>query len=220
MTVTQIDRLESRFLRRLELLRGWWLQRRGVAAGIRLGLGSGVRILYPGCLTVGDDVTIEGPSYLHCLSERGVRIGAHTSIARNLWLHCGGTELDHAHGFFVIGDYSFVGPNAVMGCGGGIIIGHHVLFGPNVTVSSENHVLDDPATTIDEQGVTRRGVIIEDDCWIASQVVVLDGVTIGQGAVVAAGAVVASDVPPYTVVAGVPARVVRRRGKPMGESSD
>lgn len=207
------DKIDRRAARRLELLRGWLMQCRGVTAGIRFGLGPGVRIIYPRCLIIGDDVTIEGPGYLHCLSRWGVRIGHHTSIARNLWLHCGGTLEDYDHGFFEIGEHSFIGPNAVIGAGGGIRIGSHVFFGPDVVVSSENHVFDDPDKRIDEQGVTRKGVVIEDGCWIASKAVVLDGVTIGRGAVVAAGAVVARDVPPNNIVMGVPAKVIRYRGQ-------
>ena len=99
-----------------------------------------------------------------------------------------------------------------LGAGGGIAIGDHVLFGPDVVVSSENHLFDDVDKRIDEQGVTRHGVVIEDDCWIASKAVILDGVLIVRGSVVAAGSVVTCDVPPYSVVAGVPAKVIRQRG--------
>jgi acetyltransferase-like isoleucine patch superfamily enzyme len=198
--------------RRQELLRGWWLERRGAVAGRRFGVGPGLRVLYPECLTVGDDVTIEGPGYLHCLSEAGVCIGSHTSIARNLHLHCGGEPNDCAHGNFEIGDHCYIGPNAVMGAGGGIRIGNNVLFGPDVVVSSENHRFDDPHELISSQGVARLGVVIRDGCWIASKAVILDGVTLGAGSIVAAGAVVARDVPPKAIVAGVPARVIRYRG--------
>jgi acetyltransferase-like isoleucine patch superfamily enzyme len=62
-----------------------------------------------------------------------------------------------------------------------------------------------------EQGVTQKGVVIEDDCWIAANSVILDGVRIGRGSVVAAGAVVSRDVPPFSIVAGVPARVIKNR---------
>ena len=62
-----------------------------------------------------------------------------------------------------------------------------------------------------EQGVTRQFVVIEDDCWIASHSVILAGVTVGRGSIVAAGSVVTTDVPPYSIVAGVPARVIRPR---------
>lgn len=208
-----INSLLMKWERRQELLRGRWLRQRGVSAGQRFGVGPNLRILYPECLVVGDDVTIEGPGYLHCLSQRGVRIGSHTSIARNLWLHCGGTAEEHAHGFFEIGDHSFIGPNAVMGAGGGISIGNDVLFGPDVIVSSENHNIDDPRLLIREQGVNRKGVIIEDGCWIGSRAVILDGVRLSAGAVVAAGAVVTRGVPPGAIVAGVPARIIRFRGE-------
>jgi acetyltransferase-like isoleucine patch superfamily enzyme len=59
--------------------------------------------------------------------------------------------------------------------------------------------------------VKKEKVVIEDDCWIASNSILLAGVTIGKGSIVAAGSVVTQDVPPYSVVAGVPARVIKNR---------
>lgn len=208
-----IDEIGMRLARRQELLRGWWLRRRGATVGQRFGLGPGVRVHFPHCLVVGDDVTICENSYLHCLSARGVRIGSHTSIDRNLWLHCGGTPSDHDHGYFEIGERSFVGCNAVMGAGGGIRIGNHVLIGQGVNIHAESHRFADPARLIREQGVGYRGIVVEDDVWIGSKATILDGVTIGRGAVIGAGAVVTRSVPPYAIVAGVPARVVGTRGE-------
>jgi acetyltransferase-like isoleucine patch superfamily enzyme len=66
------------------------------------------------------------------------------------------------------------------------------------------------------QGMTRDGIFIEDDVWVAAHAVVLDGVRIGRGSVVAAGAVVTEDVPPYTIVGGVPARAIGHRLEPEG----
>ena len=211
--ISWLNRWEHRIERRLQLLRGQVARWRGARVGKRFGLGRGIRLLYPTCFQAGNDVTIEDYAFLHCLSKKGVRIGSHTSVARNLWLHCGGMPDTYSHGFFEIGEHSFIGPNAVMGAGGGIRIGNYVLFGPDVVVSSENHRFDDPDTRIRDQGVTRKGVVIEDDCWIASKAVILDGVTVGRGSVVAAGAVVTRDVPSYSVVAGIPAEVIRRRGE-------
>jgi carbonic anhydrase/acetyltransferase-like protein (isoleucine patch superfamily) len=212
-TINKLDIWEARLERRLQLARGRWAQWRGVRAGQRFGLGAGLRILFPGCLEVGDDVTIEGPGYLHCLSERGVRIGGHTSIARNVWLHCGGSLEDHAHGWFEIGSHSFIGCNAVLGAGGGIRIGNNVLIGQGVHIHAENHIFHDTARPIREQGVHYQGVVIEDDVWIGSGAMILDGVTVGRGAVVAAGAVVTRSAPSMGIVAGVPARLIRRRGR-------
>jgi acetyltransferase-like isoleucine patch superfamily enzyme len=85
------------------------------------------------------------------------------------------------------------------------------MMSPGVRIFAENHRFADPTVIMKEQGVTRARVVIEDDCWIASGSTILAGVRIGRGSVVAAGAVVTKSVPPYSVVAGVPARVVRSR---------
>jgi acetyltransferase-like isoleucine patch superfamily enzyme len=211
--ITGLDLWEARIERRLQLARGRWASWRGASVGARFGLDRGVRILYPGFLVAGNDVTIEGPSYLHCLSAFGVRIGSHTSIARNVWLHCGGTPVGHDHGGCEIGEHSFIGCNAVLGAGGGIRIGSNVLIGQSVNIHAENHAFADSSRLIREQGVSYQGVVIEDDVWIGSKATILDGVTIGRGAVVGAGAVVTKSVPPYAIVAGVPARVVGIRGE-------
>jgi acetyltransferase-like isoleucine patch superfamily enzyme len=85
------------------------------------------------------------------------------------------------------------------------------MISPRVSIYAENHVFTDHAQTIKSQGVVRKNVIIEDDCWIAANSIILAGVTIGKGSVVAAGSVVATDVAPYSVVGGVPARLIKKR---------
>jgi len=206
---TWLDSWEARIERRLQLLRGWWVRKRGARVGARFGVGRLVHILYPTCFQAGDDVTIEEFAYLHCLSPRGVRFGSHTSVAPNLWLSCGRTS-DNP-GYFEIGDYSYIGPNGVMGAGGPIVIGNHVQMGPNVTITAENHLFDEPHLRIDQQGLSHAGIIIEDDCWVGGGAIILDGVRIGCGSVIGAGAVVTESIPPYSVAVGVPARVLRRR---------
>jgi acetyltransferase-like isoleucine patch superfamily enzyme len=213
MSEVWLDRvLLRRWRRRLELWRGRWLCLRGARAGRRFGIGRGVTVEHPHCLHAGDDVTICEYSYLHCLSERGVRIGSHTSVDRNLWLHCGGKPDDHAHGYFEIGERSSIGCNAVMGAGGGIRIGNYVLIGQCVNFHAESHVFEDGTRLIREQGVRYQGIVIEDDVWIGSKATILDGVTVGRGAVVGAGAVVTRSIEPFAIAAGVPARVVGFRG--------
>jgi carbonic anhydrase/acetyltransferase-like protein (isoleucine patch superfamily) len=207
--ITWNDRLQQRVERRLQLARGWWVRLRGARVGARFGLGRQVRVLYPRCLWAGDDVTIEEYAYLHCLSARGVRFGSYSSVGRNLWLSCGRSSA--SPGYFELGDYSFIGPNAVMGAGGPIVIGSHVQIGPNVILVAENHMFSDPTRLIDEQGVSHEGICIEEDCWIGAGVTIVDGVRIGRGSVVGAGAVVSRSIPRYSVAIGVPARVVRSR---------
>ena len=212
-TLSWMDVLMLKMERRAELLRGRMLRMRGARTGARFGLGRAVRVLYPGCLSAGDDVTILDYSYLHCLSEQGVRFGNFTSIDRNLWLHCGGTPEDHAHGFFEIGEHSFIGCNAVIGAGGGIKIGSHTQIGQAVNMHAENHRFEDAATPIDEQGVSYQGIVIEDEVWIGSKVTILDGVTIGRGAVVGAGALVNKPIPCFGIAVGVPAKIIGYRGE-------
>ena len=98
-----------------------------------------------------------------------------------------------------------------MGCSGLITIGNNVMMSPGVSIYAENHNFLDSTLPMKEQGVTVSFVTIEDDCWIASNSCILAGVTIGKGSVVAAGSVVTKNVPPYSVVAGIPATVIKSR---------
>jgi acetyltransferase-like isoleucine patch superfamily enzyme len=110
-----------------------------------------------------------------------------------------------------LGNNSNIGPYSYIGCSGYVEIGDNVMISPRVSIYSENHNTDTTALPIKEQGVTRSFVKIEDDCWIAANSVILAGVTIGHGSVVAAGSVVTKDVPPYSIVAGIPARIIHKR---------
>lgn len=203
----QVQRVE----RRVQLLRGRLLRVRGAGAGTRFGVGPSLKVVYPAFLHVQNDVTIEGPGYLHCLSHEGVYIGDHSSIAPYLWLHCGATPEAMGCGFFRLGSHSFIGPYGSMGAAGGITIGNHVQLGPRVSIVAENHCFEDATRRIDQQGVWHQGVIIEDDCWIGAGAIILDGVSVGTGSVIGAGAVVTRSIPAFSVAVGCPARVIRSR---------
>ena len=73
-----------------------------------------------------------------------------------------------------------------------------------------NHNFDDANKRIDEQGVSTSQTVIDDDVWIGANAVILSGVTISTHSVVAAGAVVTKDVPPHSLVAGVPANIIKK----------
>ncbi|MCB0159199.1 MAG: acyltransferase, partial [Caldilineaceae bacterium] len=111
--------------------------------------------------------------------------------------------------FIRIGQDSLIGELNVLRGQGGITIGDRVYTAPLVQMLAVNHVYQDPDRPMVEQGITARGIVIEDDVWIGAGAVITDGVRVGKGAVVAAGAVVTRDVPAHTVVGGVPARVLR-----------
>ena len=117
-----------------------------------------------------------------------------------------------------IGDHVFIGRNAEFICSRAqIIIGDHVMFGPHVFMITGGHRTDIQGRYMDEIGNDEkrpeddRNIVLEGDNWIGANVTVLRGVTIGEGAVVAAGAVVTKDVPPYSIVGGVPAKVIKMR---------
>jgi acetyltransferase-like isoleucine patch superfamily enzyme len=116
---------------------------------------------------------------------------------------------DLPHAGITIGARSLIGEGCVLRGQGGITIGDDVYLAPLVQVLAVDHVYDDLDTPISQQPIVTRGITIDDDVWIGGGAIILDGVQIGRHSVVAAGAVVTRDVPAYTVVGGVPARVLR-----------
>jgi len=94
---------------------------------------------------------------------------------------------------------------------GKIIIGNNVLIGPNAVLRSNNHSFKNTNKPITEQGMTEGTIFVEDDVWISSNSVILPNCRIGKGAIIAAGAVVTNDVPSYSIVGGVPAKVISKR---------
>lgn len=116
--------------------------------------------------------------------------------------------LNNAVGDLIIGDHTRVGlRNTIIGP---VTIGSHVNLAQNITVTGLNHNFEDVYTPIDEQGVNTSPVVIEDDVWVGANAVILPGVTIGKHSVVAAGSVVSKSIPPYSVCAGIPARIMKQ----------
>lgn len=137
---------------------------------------------------------------------------------------------------FVLGDYSFVEDFSTLNNGvGDVVIGHHsrvglgcTVIGPvsignhvhlaqNIVLSGLNHNYEDVHRAIHEQGVSKVPIVIEDDVWIGANSVVTAGVTIGTHSVVAAGSVVTKSIPPYSVWAGTPARIIKQYNFETGE---
>lgn len=94
---------------------------------------------------------------------------------------------------------------------GNIIMGNDVRIAPKASIIAENHIHSDVLHPITQQGNYRRGITLEDDVWIGAGVCVVDGVRIGAHSIAGAGAVVTKDVPPYSIVGGNPARVLKNR---------
>lgn len=115
--------------------------------------------------------------------------------------------INNAVGDVVIGDHTRIGlHNTVIGP---VTIGSHVNLAQGITITALNHNFEDKSQRIDDQGVSTDPVIVGDDIWIGANAVILPGVSIGHHSVVAAGAVVTKDVPPHSLVAGVPAKIIK-----------
>ena len=177
----------------------------GIAA-----IENGVRLRFADQIHLGRNVYLDHGVYLHAC-PRGITIGAGSYVMHGAVLHVYNFR-DLPHAFIRIGQGCLIGELNVLRGQGGITIGDRVYTAPLVQILAVNHVYGDPTRPMVEQGITAQGIVVEDDVWIGAGAIITDGVSIGRGAVVAAGAVVTGDVPPHTVVGGVPARVLREIG--------
>ena len=174
----------------------------------RAAIERGVRLRFANRIRLGSGAYLDEGVYIHACPQ-GVQIGSGSLIMYGSVLHTYNfRDLPHAH--IRIGRDSLIGEHNVIRGQGGVTIGDRVYTSPLVQIMAVNHVFDDPARSFVGQGLTAEGIVIEDDVWIGSGAVITDGVRIARGAVVAAGAVVTRDVPPHTLVGGVPARVLRQ----------
>lgn len=191
-------------------LRGLLLRPRLRHCGGRFLLGRHTNILFPNHLSAGRNVIIGDHVFMNCLGRRGITLGNNVRIREFGWVQVTSHLTNMGEGL-TVGDDTYVGPHSVLGAGGGITIGRNVTFGAFVQLLAENHAFADCDLPINEQGVTRRGIVIEDGCWLGNSVIVADGVRIGEGAVIGAGSVVTKSIPAGAVAAGNPARVIRER---------
>lgn len=116
--------------------------------------------------------------------------------------------VNNAVGEVIIGDRTLIGISCVII--GPATIGNDVLFAQNVVASALNHNYEDVNTPISQQGYSTHTIIVEDGVWIGANAVVTSGVKVGKNSVVAAGSVVTKDVPPYSIVGGNPARLIKQ----------
>lgn len=182
------------------------LQMDGYAA-----IENGVRLRFASNISLGKGAYLDQGVYLHACPN-GIQIGANTIVMHGAVLHVYNfRELPNSG--IRIGANSLIGEYSVIRGQGGVSIGDRVYTSPFTQIIAVNHVFDDPTRPFIEQGITVEGIVIEDDVWIGSGAVITDGVHVGKGAVIAAGAVVTKDVPPHTVVGGVPARVLKIIGE-------
>lgn len=173
---------------------------------------NGVRLRYASRIKLGRGTYLDQGAYLHACPQ-GIEIGDETIVMHGAVLHVYNFR-NLPHSGIKIGRNSLIGEYCVIRGQGGVEIGDRVYTSPFTQVIAVNHVFDDPGRPFVDQGITAQGIVIEDDVWLGAGAIITDGVRVGRGSVVAAGAVVTKDVAPHTVVAGVPAKLVKKIDEP------
>jgi acetyltransferase-like isoleucine patch superfamily enzyme len=197
------------------LLRRAWLRLRLGRFGEDTLVESGARLQYPERIHLGNGVRIASQATLRANTEQasGIRIGDHSTVHESVLIAAN-------RGQVTIGRYSWVGPFCLVYGNGEVSIGDNVLIAAHTSINTVSHHFERCDIPINDQGIYCDPVTIEDDSWIGMNAVILQGVTIGQGAIVGAGAVVTHDVPPWSIVMGVPARIVSQRSNaPLQEDA-
>lgn len=179
-------------------------------SGIPAFVGRHVRLKTRGMIRLGKGATLGEGVLIQGLSRGGVTIGAGTSIGAHSIIMPTSVMRNLGEGC-TIGPNSGIGQYSFIGCGGGVTIGRDVIMGQYVSFHTENHLHDDLDRPIIAQGVRRAPVVVEDDCWVGVKATFLSGAHVGRGCIVAAGAVVRGTIPPYSIIGGVPARIIGTR---------
>lgn len=142
---------------------------------------------------------------------------ARSWVCRRLFAECGVGLNVHRGAHFgsgrnvKVGDYANLGESLRLNGRGGVTLGDHVLMGPDVIIYSGTHTFSRTDIPIQRQPMRYAPVVIGNDVWLGARVIVLPGVTIGDGCVIGANSVVTGDLPPNAIAAGAPARVIDRR---------
>lgn len=135
-----------------------------------------------------------------------ITLGDNVAFMQNSYIYA------HDDGVLMIGDNFTMNTNSQLGASfGKIEIGNNCAIAPNCVLRASNHTFDNPNIPFREQGHTYGEIIIEDDVWISSNCVITANTKIGKSSVIGAGSVVTKDVEPYSIIGGVPAKLIRKR---------
>jgi acetyltransferase-like isoleucine patch superfamily enzyme len=146
---------------------------------------------------------VEG-NVLEALDDGRLTIGEGTLLEPGCWLTIGD------EGSLTIGEGCFLNRGVMVAVMDSVEIGDHTMFANNCFVGDANHRYDDPETPITSQGFTSKGPTrVGSNCWLGVNCVVTSGVTIGDRCVIGSNSVVTNDIPPWSIAAGSPAKVLR-----------
>jgi len=144
---------------------------------------------------------------LEMFAEGRLTLGEHVLLEPNVWL----TGSGHIH----IGEGSFLNLNVQVAAVDRVTIGRHCMFANGCLITDANHRFDDPDRPVPWQGFTSKGpTTVGDNVWCGANVVITSGVTVGERCVIGANSVVTSDLPPFSIAAGAPARVLKSISRP------
>lgn len=192
--VSKLERIQIVVSALMKLIRGLFKKPFFNSSSSLIFIGKHVSIKNIQKISVGRNVKFEDYSEIQGLSRNGITLGDNVTIGREVMIRPSsyyGTGNIGAG--LTIGNNSSIGPLGYVGCAGIINIGNNVMIGPRVSLFAENHNFKG-SDLIKEQGVSNKGINIQDNCWIGSGVIILDGITIESGSVIAAGTIVTKDV--------------------------
>lgn len=172
-------------------------------------VGRNTKVLFKGKLSVGKNCYVADNGYINCLSKKGVLFGNRVTIRENAWMQIT-SDLSNLGEGIIIDSNVYIGPNVILGAAGLLHIKSGNQIGANVQFIAENHKFGDDELSIAEQGVIRKGITINENCWIGNNVIILDGVEVGEGCVIGAGSIVTKSFEPFSVIVGNPARVIKK----------
>jgi acetyltransferase-like isoleucine patch superfamily enzyme len=184
--------------------------------GVRSIVAPDSYVIGPENIHIGKDSMILGGARLICSgmppykkTSGSISIGERTIIRENTFIITYGAKIS-------IGDDSTINPFCLIQGGADLTIGNCVRIAGHTSIIPSNHNFTRTDIPMHAQGSTMIGIVIHDDVWIGANVTILDGVTIGKGAIIAAGAVVNRDVPAYSIVGGVPCKIIKYRNSNPG----
>jgi carbonic anhydrase/acetyltransferase-like protein (isoleucine patch superfamily) len=178
--------------------------------GCAVLLGRRVRLINAPGMILGRVVRFEDYCYIAAIGTGGIQVG-HRSVIGAFSRVIVSSSYNNLGDKITIGANVGIGEFAHIGGAGGTSIGDDCIIGAYFSVHPENHGFEDPYTLLRLQPVTRQGITVEHNVWIGAKVTLLDGVHVGHSSVIAAGSVVRQgQYPPYSVLAGVPARIVKK----------
>lgn len=210
--IGSFDRFNIYMRTAVKILRGGGVKRLFLkqAKGLFL-VGRHVKITHGGHILCGKNVKFEDYSEIQGLCKEGLIFGDYVTISRGVMIRPSSYYGGDLGAGLIMGEHSSIGPYGYIGCSGKIIIGKNVMFGPKCSLFAENHNFADTESSIKSQGVNQKGITVEDDCWIGSNVTILDGVTIGKGSVIGAGTMVTKNIPAGSVVVDKREKKIKER---------